>query len=192
MAIPAAVLSSLQTPVYSSTAEIALTQRQVDSNLNSQSQELSDTEMSTETAILTSDDVTRLAVERGATSQARATSTTKTNLIDLTAQSATGQEAANTANAFADAYVAYRMNQDASVEETTVRQLTVRSRDLQSQIDDLTRQGAGAATSGTLVAALSGLQQQQVTVQGQLNRAIIDRSVPDSPRPSSAGRCRRR
>jgi uncharacterized protein involved in exopolysaccharide biosynthesis len=186
MAVPAAAASSLQQPSYLATAQIVLAQQQLDSNYNLEVQELSASQMDTQIAVIKSDAVADRARAKGVTVGVDAVSTSDSNLVRVSSFASDPGRAADAANAYVDAYQEITAEGASKTLDDAEQQLKTRMTLLQQQIDPLVRQvrdanAADRANAQNSVGALvSGLQQQQASLQAQVGRIDVQRALSNS------------
>lgn len=165
LTVPAIVVSLLQNPVYQASAVVAASQPEVTADGGVQAGALDDTSMRTQAAILNGDDVAARAAQLGATSAAASSLTAQSNVITIVGQGGTPDDAAKTVNAYAQAYIDVRNQQQSAV-------LNVAADQLQRRVDDL--QGQVTNAQAAVATALGG---QLSSVQSQLARVDLERSI---------------
>jgi len=168
MAGAAYVVSILQQPMYESSAELLLSQLEVDGNLNITSGELDEREMNTQEAILTGTEVTERAAQLGATSEIATGVETNSNIISMITRDPDPAQAAETLNAYARAYSEYRLQRTRDTIEGAASQLELRVNLLQEQID----------SPATVEADI--LQARQAALQEKLSQFDIQLGLADS------------
>lgn len=161
----ALIISVASTRTYVATAQLVIQLNPAEAALNPASGLVSQSaNIPTEIQVITSAPV-RAAVRRqlGQAPPVTATEVGQTDVIDVTASSADPQQAARTANAYANSYIAFRRSQDATALAAAGQQLQARINDLQGQIDALDSQISKASPAGaaTLTAQRNGLISQQ-------------------------------
>jgi len=165
MAVPAYVSASLQTPVYRSSAQFLITQTALDANYNASGNDLTDSEMSDEVALITGPTVAARAAQLGATSTVTASKAASSHVVTVAATGAVPAAAAATVRAYVQAYSEQRQERAQSGLSSAIDKL-------RSRIDDL---------QGTINRALpqdrSILQQQQLRFVEQVTRLDIQRGV---------------
>jgi uncharacterized protein involved in exopolysaccharide biosynthesis len=169
MAVPAFAVSALQPPVYQSSASLLLAQQELDANSNIGTAELTDRQMNTQVALLTSDEVGEAARRHGATTVVRALTATNSNVITLTATTTDPAKASATVEAYARAYAEYRIEQARRTIDEAAAELEERIGRLQEQIRALPRPEQRAA-----------LEPQQANLQAQLGRLQTQRGLVGS------------
>ena len=184
----AGAASSLQQPSYLATTQIVLAQPQLDSNFNLQVQELSAPQMDTQIAVIKSDAVAERARQKGVPTfvPVDAISATGSNLVRVTVVDSNPGRAADDANAYVDAYREITAEGVTKTLDDAEQQLKTRMTLLQGQIDPLVQQVRGASTAdranaqASVGALLSGLQQQQASLQAQVGRIEAQRALSDN------------
>lgn len=169
MAVPAYAVSALQAPVYLSSAALLLAQQDVDADYNVGTTVLSDVQIDTQIAILTSVDVTERAVGEGATSVVRAVGSDNSNVIALTATGSTPQQAADTVEAYISAYSGYRVEQI----QRTLTEAT-------DQLEEGIAQLQAEASTATLPADRASIENQLSTLTEQLGRLQIQEGITEA------------
>lgn len=171
MAVPAYVVSSLETPLYQATAQILVTQRTLDQSFNIGDQGLSDLQINTQVAILTSAAVAARAGELGATSLVRGSGTKGSNVITLTTLEPDPVAAAGSIRAFLTAYSDYRSSQLNNSLDAAAGKIRERLQALEGSADQL--QGLPAQVLQQQVA----IQQEQLRLQQQLGQLEVQRAL---------------
>ncbi len=173
MAIPAFVVSSLQTPLYQSSAQVLVTQRTLDSNFNLGDQGLSELQINTQMALLTSAAVANRAIELGATSMVRGSGSTNSNVITVVATDPVPAAAAGTVGAFVQAYSEYRSAQANRALDTAATKIRERLDQLQARLGGIDQGGP----PGQALQQQVSIQQEQLRLQDQLGRLEIQRAL---------------
>ena len=183
MAGAAAAYSLTRPPSYQSTAVVALGQQRLDDNYNSAFVDLTDRQMTTQVAVMSGDTVRELAVTKGATMPALATTVSESNLMTVTVDAPTAAEAAKSANAYVTAYIQYRADLVSKDLEQSGQQLRRRMAFVQDQIDPLVEQvndapaARRAETQLQVQPALTALQQQMTDLQSRLGLLQTQRTM---------------
>jgi len=186
----AMVFSLLETPIYEARARVSI---QPSQSVFSGSQAASfdpSSFLSTQMLILQSKPVTdlvRTKVGTAATVSAKQVGTT--SVVEVSATNPRPTTAAETVNAYVDAYVSFRAKQEADSLGAQGQEIQTKVEGLQKQIDDLAGQLAGigncaGATPAPECARRDSLQRdrdslvaQQVPFKQRLDELQIDRSV---------------
>ncbi len=168
MAGAAYAVSSLQQPMYASSAQLLLSQLEVDGNLNITSGELSERELNTQEAILAGTEVTERAAQLGATSEIEAGVGTNSNVISMIASDPDPAQAAETLNAYATAYSEYRLQRSRDTIDGAASQLELRINLLQEQIDN------------PVTGEIGGLLTRQASLQEKLSQLDIQLGLAES------------
>jgi polysaccharide biosynthesis transport protein len=169
MVLPAVAISFIQTPTYRAGLQILLVQPEVDLNFNIETAALTEVQVNTQIALITSEDVGARARVLGATSGVSATGKANSNVITIFATSSDPQQAAASATAYAKAYTDFRTDQ------------------IRKALDEAGKgiEGRIGVVDGQLVAARSdnerrGLEDQRTTLEEQAGRLRIQREIADS------------
>lgn len=168
MTVPAFVISASQTPQYEATAQILLTQHQLDDNLNVKDTALTDIQVSNQVAIINGPEVAKRAREQGGTSPFTAVSTSSSNVIKLTSLAPDPRQAEGTVEAYMRAFTEYRAEQVRKALASAANQLQSRIATLQEQINKL------APADRAL------LDTQQASVQANLGQVEIQQGLVTS------------
>ena len=186
MTVPAALLSSMQAPVYRATAELVLGQQRLDNDFNIEATDLSDRQIATQTRVITGNQVTELALEQGARGSVEVQTPSLSNVLTVSAQDTDPQQAAVTANAYVQAYIDYRTEQVRTTLDEAAEQLQQRITLLQQEIDPLSQQVRESppeerpAVQALIQPLQSGLQEQQASLQAQLGQLQVQRALAAS------------
>lgn len=181
LTVPAVVVSLNETPVYQASTSLALTKPSVTSDGSATTTSLSDTEMRTQSALVTGDEVTALARERGAQTSVTTTLTGSSNILVINAGASDPVAAAQAANTWAQAYLEVRQRQQQAVSAAGDRQLADRIADLQLQLVT-----AEPSTSTVLQSQLGTLQTQQYRSELQKSVAANNATIVSSAVPPAA------
>jgi len=165
MAVPAFAVSALQTPRYQATAQILLSQQQLDEDFNIETAVLTDTQVDSLIAILTSVQVAERARQQGGTSEVQAVSSTDSNVVTVTAEDFDPRRAAATIGAYVQAFSGYLTRQERQTLDDAAAQL-------ESTIARLQERISSAAPEDRF-----RLQDQLTIPQGQLGRIQVQQEL---------------
>jgi len=168
MAVPAFAVSALQTPQYQATAQILLSQQQLDEDFNVETAVLTDTQVSSLIAILTSVQVAERARQQGGTSEVQAVGSADSNVVTVTAEDSDPQRAAATIGAYEQAFSAYLTRQQRQTLDDAAAQLENTIARFQERISSAAPEDRFA------------LQGQLSTLQGQLGRVQVQQELVTS------------
>lgn len=168
MAGAAYAASVQQQPMYATSAQLLLSQLEVDGNLNIARLSLSEQELNTQEAILSGTEVRGRAAELGATSEIDASVETNSNIISIAAVDPVPARAAATLNAYARAYSEYRLVRSRETIGRAADQLELRVDLLQQQVDSPDTVEVG------------GLVSQQANLQEKLSQLDIQLGLAES------------
>ncbi len=188
----ALVLSALQTPVYEARARLLIDRDR--SVFGGQTWFSDPNFVETQMQVITSEPIRELV--RSTLKSAppvSATAVGTTSVVQISAQSEDPRQAATIANAYADAYVAYRRTKAADALAAASRELQAKIEGLQRQIDDLGRQlaeippctttrepSANCGLRDSVQQDRDGLVAQQVPFRQKLDQMQVDSSVGDT------------
>ncbi len=182
MAVPAFVVSALQTAQYQATGRILVGQPELDENFNLQVPTLTETQVNNLVAILTGSVVSQDARQQGGTSVFTALPGSVTNVVTLTAQDPDPQRAAATIGAYVQAFSDYLTQQDRQALESAAAELQERISQLQGPggSDAIGDQAFQDDQLTSLQSQLARVQAQQGAVESGVI-SILDPQVPQSP-----------
>lgn len=186
LALPAGVMSALQPAAYETSSELILGQQRLDGDFNAESTDLSDRQMATQMRVLTGNGVTELAEARGAKGPVSVSTPALSNIIIVEASDHDPQQAARTADAYAEAYIDFRTTELQRTLDDAAEQLRQRIALLQQELDPLAEQvrltppDQRAAVQGAVQVLQRGLQEQQASLQAQLGQLQVQRALAAS------------
>jgi succinoglycan biosynthesis transport protein ExoP len=164
-ALLAGVYSVIATPVYKATAQLIVQPSGVNGSVDAQTAART---VETEMAVLRSEPVQQAAAKKlGHTPTVTISNNGSSDVVDVSATSDTGKQAATDANAYASTYVALRRQQ-------TLADLSQTGQQLAAKINQINSTLAGLAPGSP---ALATAQQQLVALQQQLDQIQVSESV---------------
>ncbi len=162
--------SFAQTPVYRASAQVLLESRVSESLFNPSTGQRNDParEVDTQIHVIESRPVRDLVQKKlGSVPDVSASAVGQTDVIQLSVESTDAKRAADVANAYVEAYRAFRTTQVQDDYLAAIQQVQDRIADLQHQIDALVPVGGKPADADT-EARRQALLQQQVALQARL------------------------
>jgi uncharacterized protein involved in exopolysaccharide biosynthesis len=168
MVIPAYVGSAVQARQYQAVAQILLTSEKVDENFNINSPALTDPQVSSLIAILTSSDIESAARAQNGTAQVSAIGKANTNLVTITALDTSPERAAATIDAYITAFSDYLTRSKRDTLDAAANQQ-------KSLIA-----GAAAKLASAGVADQTQQREQLTSLQEQLGRIEAQRNLVTS------------
>ena len=166
MAVPAFAVSALQIPRYQATAQLLLSQQQLDEDFNVATAELTEIQVSNLVAILTSSQVAERARQQGGTSDFRAVSSPTSSVVTVVAEDFNPRQAVVTIGAYEEAFSDYLTARERQTLDDAAAQLENNIARLQGSID-----------SATDDEDRFGLQDQLSSLQEQLGRVRIQQEL---------------
>ncbi len=179
----ASLFAFLQTPTYTATAEVLLQPPQNFSLTSAGvTQPLSPSDVQTQVQLLTSAPVkAAVAKDLGAAPPVMVSPVGQTNVIEVQAGNENPRRAARTANAYANAYAAFRQSQALSSLTTAANQLQIKVNILDGQIKDITSRLSAASVrdQASLMAQRDSLLTQDTSLKTQLSQIQLAVSAND-------------
>jgi non-specific protein-tyrosine kinase len=184
-ALAAGLLASyLQSPVYEAHADVLVQANTTDSAFSDTQARPAVNAIETETEVLNSDAVrSQVRSDLGSAPPISAGRVGSTEVMRVTARSGTPSLAARIANAYADAYVAYRKQRAVGDIEAASRGIEGTIKDLQSQMDALDKRISSASsadkasTEASLRPVYNKLLDQQAVLAQKLDQLHIDATL---------------
>lgn len=177
-------MSLRETPIYKASSEILLRARSTDTLFNPQTGAYGDPNrrLQTEIAVIEGDKVASLVRERlGETPAFSASPRANADIVVVSATSPDPVAAAKAANAYADAYVQVRKNEQVEDLGTTIKELTSKIGELQGQIEALDASAAAGGRTTTTDAAKTAqrgaLVAQQAAFKTQLDQLAVSQAI---------------
>lgn len=186
MTVPAAVLSSLQAPVYRATAELVLGQQRLDNDFNIEAVDLTDRQIATQVRVIRGNEVTDRAVALGARGAVEVSTPSLSNVLTVSAQDTDPERAARTANAYVEGYIDYRTAEVRRTLDEAAEQLQQRITLLQQELVPLIEQvnqtpvAEREAVQATIQPLQSALQEQRASLHAQLGQLQVQRALAAS------------
>jgi capsular polysaccharide biosynthesis protein len=168
MAVPAFLSAHFQTPVYSSSAQLLLTQTAMDANYNAVNYDFTDPQLNDEIALMTGPVVSARAAQLGASSTIVAAKDPSSHVITVQGSDAVPAAAAATVRAYLQAYSEFAQGRAQTKLDQAINRL-------RSRIDDY-----GRNINDSKGDDRSLLQQQQLRFSEQVTRLEIQRGVTSS------------
>lgn len=183
----AVATSLLRTPVYRATAELLLQQRETEALFDPSTGNRNDPSraVQTEIEVLKSQPVRAEAAKRlgGRAPKVSASQVGETDVVEVSVRSADPDQASAAANAYAEAYIDFRLKQAVNSVIDAVEQIQGKVTDLRNEVTDIDKQIAGlpaaqrATQEPNLRAQQDALIEQQTVFKQKLDQLQVEQAL---------------